>query len=55
MSLTLANFGFDLSNYEIAALVYSGLLLAAVLLWRKGRPLAFDVVRAFFMPKLALI
>lgn len=55
MSVTLASFGFDLSNREIAALVYSGLLLAAVLLWKKGRPLAFDVVRAFFMPKLALI
>lgn len=55
MSFTLARFGFDLSNREIAALVYLGLLLAVVLLWKKARPLAFDVVRAFFMPKLTLI
>lgn len=55
MSFTLASFGFDLSNREIATLVYLGLLLAAVLWWKKGRPLAFNVVRAFFMPKLALI
>ncbi|MDO5641153.1 MAG: hypothetical protein Q4G26_02020 [Paracoccus sp. (in: a-proteobacteria)] len=55
MSFTLANFGFDLSNREIAALVYLSLLLAAVVLWKKGRPLAFNVVRAFLMPKLALL
>lgn len=55
MSFTLASFGFDLSNREIAALVYLSLILAAVLLWKKGRPLAFDVVRAFLMPKLALL
>jgi len=55
MSFTLASFGLDLSNREIAAIVYLGLLLAAVLPWKKGRPLAFNVVRAFFMPKLALI
>ncbi|WP_432284183.1 hypothetical protein SLT36_20570 [Aminobacter sp. BA135] len=55
MSFTLANFGFDLSNREIATLIYLGLLLAAVIFWKKGRPLAHDVVRAFFFPKLALI
>ncbi|WP_199224854.1 hypothetical protein [Falsochrobactrum shanghaiense] len=55
MSFTLASFGFDLSNREIAALVYLSLLLAAVLLWKKGRFLAFNVVRAFLMPKLALL
>lgn len=55
MSFALASFGFDLSNREIAALVYLSLLLAVVLLWKKGRPLAFDVVRAFLMPKLALL
>ena len=55
MSFTLASFGFDLSNREIAALVYLGLLLAAVFVWKKGRPLVFDVVRAFLMPKLALL
>ncbi|SFU43245.1 hypothetical protein SAMN05216417_103158 [Nitrosospira multiformis] len=48
-------FGFDLNNREIAALIYSGFLLAAVMFWKKGRPLALDVVRAFFSPKLALI
>lgn len=52
---TLASFGFDLSNREIATLIYLGLLLAAVLLWKKGRPLALDVVRAFFLPKLAQV
>lgn len=55
MSFTLASFGFNLSNREIATLFYLGLLLSAVLLWKKGRPLAAKVVRAFFMPKLALI
>ncbi|MFD1881373.1 hypothetical protein [Paracoccus pacificus] len=49
----MASFGFDLSNREIAVLFYLFLLLAAVLLWKTGRPLAFNVVRAFFMPKLA--
>ncbi|WP_422001732.1 hypothetical protein [Reyranella sp.] len=29
--------------------------LVAVLLWRKGRPLALRVVRAFFVPKLAFV
>lgn len=55
MSFTFANLGFDLSNREIAALVYLGFLLAAVLQWKKGRALTFGVVRAFFMPKLTLI
>ncbi|MCF3935857.1 hypothetical protein L1787_20920 [Acuticoccus sp. M5D2P5] len=55
MPFTLASFGFDLSNREIAALVYLLTLLAAVLLWKERRSLAFDVVRAFLMPKLALL
>jgi hypothetical protein len=50
-----ANFGFDLSNREIATLIYLGLLLAAVLLWKKGRPLALGLLRAFFVPKLAQV
>lgn len=53
MSFTLANFGFDLSNREIAVLFYLSILLAAVLFWKKGLSLAFSVVRAFLMPKLA--
>lgn len=55
MSFTPANFGLDLSNREIATLIYLGLLLAAVLLWKKGRPLALDVVRAFFVLQLAQV
>lgn len=55
MSFTPVSFGFDLSNREIATLIYLGLLLAALLLWKKGRPLALDVTRAFFVPKLAQI
>lgn len=55
MSFTPASFGFDLSNREIATLIYLGLLLAAVLLWKKARPLALDVVRAFFVPKLTQV
>ncbi|WP_185961478.1 hypothetical protein [Telmatospirillum sp. J64-1] len=55
MSFTLASFGFGLSNREIATLVYLGLLLITVLLWKNGRPLAFNVIRAFFMPKLVLL
>ncbi|WP_102784210.1 hypothetical protein [Thalassospira sp. GB04J01] len=53
MPFTAADFGFDLSNREIATLIYLGLLLAAVLLWKKGRPNALKVVRAFFAPKIA--
>lgn len=53
MYFTSADFGFDLSNREIATLIYLGLLLAAVLLWKKGRSSALDIVRAFFVPKLA--
>lgn len=55
MALSPASFGFDLNNREIATLVYLGLFLAVILLWKKGRPLALNVVRAFFSPKLALI
>ncbi|MBP6020038.1 MAG: hypothetical protein KA735_11140 [Burkholderiaceae bacterium] len=55
MSFTLTSFGFDLSNREIATLIYSGLILAAVLLRKNGRPLALNAARAFFAPKLALI
>lgn len=55
MSFTLASFGFGLSSREIATLIYLSPVLAAIPLWKKGRPLAVDVVRAFFAPKLALI
>ncbi len=55
MSFTPASFGSDLNNREIATLIYLGFLLAAVLLWKKGRPLALEVIRAFLFPKLALI
>lgn len=55
MPLPMADFGFDLSNREIATLIYLSLLLASVLLWKEVRPLAFNVVRAFFMPQLALL
>lgn len=50
-----SNFGFDLNNREIATLIYFSLLLAAVLLWEKGRSSALDVVRAFFAWKLAQV
>lgn len=55
MYATLSRYGFDLSNREVAILILVSLLLLAVLLTKKGRPLAFSVVRAFFVPKLALI
>ena len=55
MSFTLASFGFDLNNREIAVLIYFASLLAAVLLWKNGRPYALNVVRALLFPKLALI
>ncbi|CUX55765.1 putative inner membrane protein [Agrobacterium tumefaciens str. CFBP 5621] len=51
----LTTFGFDLNNREVATLVYFGFFLAFVVFWKKGRPLALDVIRAFFSPKLALI
>ena len=55
MSFTSANFGFDLSNREIATLTYLCLLLATILMWKEVRPLAFNIVQAFFAPKLAQI
>ena len=55
MLSTSANLGFDLNDREIATIIYLGVLLAAVLLWKKGRSLAFNVVRAFFVPKLAQV
>lgn len=55
MSLTFAELGFDLNNREIATLFYLGLALAAVLIPKNMRPHAFNVMRTFFMPKLALL
>lgn len=50
-----ASFGFDLNNREIAVLIYSSILLTALLLWEKGRRPALNVARAFFTPDLAQI
>lgn len=55
MPFTPADFGFDLNNREISALIYSGILLILILFWKKGRRPALDIVRAFFMPDLAQI
>ncbi|WP_313500980.1 hypothetical protein [Stutzerimonas nitrititolerans] len=55
MFFTPASFGFDLNNREISTLIYLGLVLACVLLWKEGRPLVTNLARAFFAPRLALI
>ncbi|MES1946230.1 putative inner membrane protein [Salinisphaera sp. C84B14] len=55
MSVTAAEFGFDLSNRETATLIYLGLLLAGLLLWTKTRPLALNLVKTFFAPKLTKV
>lgn len=55
MSSTPSGLGFNLNNREIATLISLGILLTAVLLWKKGRPAALSVVRAFLTPKLAQV
>ena len=49
MTYTLADIGFDLNNREIVLLIYLGLVLTAILLWRKGRSSALNVIRAFLL------
>lgn len=48
-SFNPADYGFDLNNREIAALIWLGVLVAALFLWKQGRSSAFGVVRAFFV------
>lgn len=55
MTYTLADIGFDLNNREIVLLIYLGLVLTAILLWRKGRSSALNVIRAFFAFKLSIV
>lgn len=55
MSLTPSTFGFDLNNREISTLIYLSILLIGLLLWQKGRVGAFDIVRNFFHPRLAIV
>lgn len=50
-----ATFGFDLNNREIAALLYIGALVLALLFWKRSRDGLGGVVKAFFQPKLAAI
>lgn len=47
--LNPADYGLDLNNREIAALIWLGVLVAAVLLWKRGRSSAFGVAHAFFV------
>lgn len=44
-----ADFGFDLNNREIAALIWLAAITSGVLLWKQMRPSALGVVRAFFV------
>lgn len=55
MPFASADFGFDLSNREIAAIIWLGIPLAIVLMWKKFRSVALGVVRKFFVPKLSVI
>lgn len=47
-----SDFGFDLNNREISALVYLSIFLVSVLWWKAGRLALLDVVRSFLAPKL---
>lgn len=53
--MTLASFGFDLSNREIAAIIYLSLLITFVLLRKKIRLPALNILRSFFAPNLTRI
>ena len=44
-----ADYGFDLNNREIAALIWLGVLITTLFLWKRGRSSAFGVVRAIFV------
>lgn len=46
---------FDLSNRETASLIYIGLLLAALLIWKDGRRHVVALIKAFFQPALSAI
>ena len=55
MPLTPSSFGLDLSNREIATLIYVVVLLGALAVWEKGRPHMLGLVRTFFAPALTQI
>lgn len=48
-------YGFDLSNREMAALIFIGLAIVGVLTWKKTRSAALNVAQAFFAPKLVAV
>ena len=47
--------GFELTNREIASLIYIGMLLIALLVWKQGRHHIGDLIKAFFHPILSVI
>jgi hypothetical protein len=48
-----AAYGFDLNGREWAALIYIGVILAALLIWPTGRRGLWDLVKTAVQPKLA--
>ena len=48
-----AAYGFDLNGREWAALIYLGVIVAALLIWPTGRRSLWGVVKAALQPKLA--
>ena len=53
--LTPSDFGFDLKNRELAALIWLGVIAAALALWKRTGPTLGGVIRAFFAWKLQVI
>jgi hypothetical protein len=53
--LNLSDFGFDLKNRELAALIWLGAIAAVLALWQRTGPKLGGVIRAFFAWKLQVI
>lgn len=55
MSFDPEQYGFDLSNREIASLVYLAIIVVALSFWKRGHKSLLAVIRACFAPKLVLV
>lgn len=55
MPFKLEQYGFDLSNREIALLSYLAIIFVVLAFWKGGHKSLLAVIRAFFAPKLAVV
>jgi hypothetical protein len=53
--IDLSDYGFDLKNRELAAVIWLGVIAAGLLLWKQIRPSLGQLIRAFFQWKLQAI